>query len=119
MRRIAASLAVALVLAACGKSDPPAPSASAGASTGAGLAGVAADVAQAKKDAGTVNGRCPVQVDLLVVADADTVDFQDPVSGKTLKVGFCCDKCPVKFREDPEKYVARMRADPVRFGYAP
>jgi hypothetical protein len=111
MRRLALAFALPLLLAACGKKDAP--------SGGGTMSGSASDVAEAKAKAGTVNGRCPVLVDQLVDPEPRTVDYKDPVSGKTVKVGFCCEKCPPKFEKDPERYMKIMRADPANFGYAP
>ena len=76
------------------------------------------DVLAAKAAAGTVNGRCPVQVDELVDKDAPTRIYKDPTTGKELKVGFCCSKCPKSFDKDPAKYIELMRADPAKFGYS-
>ena len=107
-------LASACALGACGKGESPAPS-----SGGAASSGVAADVADAKKAAGTANGRCPVLIDQLVESDAPTIDYDDPVTKKKVKIGFCCEKCPPKFQAEPEKFMARMRAEPAKYGYAP
>jgi hypothetical protein len=117
MRTLAVTLSLLFVLSACGKKDDPAPSTAGGGGTTA--SGSASDVDVARQQAGTVNGRCPVQTDQLVVADADTVTYKDPQTGKDLKVGFCCDKCPKQFQAEPEKYMARMREDPAKFGYKP
>jgi hypothetical protein len=117
MRRLAVLASLVLVagaLAACGKDDPPA---TGGTAVGAGA--VAGDVAQAKQAASTSNGRCPVLPDQLVEADAPVVEYDDPVTKRKVRVGFCCDKCPVKFKAEPEKFMARMRAEPAKFGYAP
>jgi hypothetical protein len=93
------ALLAALLLAApfspgCGKKDP------------------AEALAAAAREAGTANGLCPVQ-ESLVVPGVRTVEYQ----GK--KVGFCCAPCPAKFEKDPEKYMAKVRADPARFGWTP
>src|SRR5687768_4166041 len=112
MRRLALALAFPLLLAACGKKEE-APSG------GGTVSGSASDVVEAKAKAGTNNGRCPVLVDQLVDPEAPTVSYQDPVSGKTVKVGFCCEKCPPKFDKEPERYMKIMRADAAKFAYAP
>lgn len=71
----------------------------------------------------------PAQSQLAVSASA--VDLHNtvcPVSGD--KVGtskltetyqgkvyhFCCDDCPAKFKEDPEKYAKAVAADPAKYG---
>jgi hypothetical protein len=99
-------------LAACGNSDQP--------RSGAGStskSSPATDVAAAKAAAGTANGRCPVEIDEMVEATAPTRTYKDPTTGREQKIGFCCDRCPKKFDKDPEQYMSRMRADPVKFGY--
>jgi YHS domain-containing protein len=102
----AAAAVIALTLCGCSK--------------GGGTKVASADeVAAAKQTAGTANGRCPVLTDELVEKDAPTRTYKDPVSGKDVKVGFCCTKCPKDFDKDPEKYMKRMRDDPARFAYSP
>ncbi len=113
-RTIAALLALSLGFAACNKSEESGSGGGSGAST-AGT--VAADVAAAKAAARTANGRCPVLVDRLVVADAETRTYTDPGTGRAQTIGFCCDKCPKDFDKDPAKYMKRMRDEPARFGY--
>jgi hypothetical protein len=83
-----ALLAVALGLAACGKEDLDA----------------------ARERAGTVNGLCPVQ-ELPVVPSVAVAEHQGQ------KIGFCCGPCRPKFLNDPETYLARMRADPKKYAY--
>lgn len=58
------------------------------------------------------NTLCPV-LDTPAITDdpAFTVDY------KGQKIAFCCMKCPPKFKADPEKYMAKMRADPAKYGY--
>jgi hypothetical protein len=117
-------IAGSLLLVACGDkgSDSKTSNTTPAAGTPAGAPGpkgaVGADVAKAKADAKTVNGRCPVQTGKLVEPE-DTLTYKDPVTGKDLLVGFCCGKCPTEFKKDPEKYMKVMRDDPTKFGYAP
>lgn len=66
----------------------------------------------ARSSCGTANGKCPV-MGKLVVAKGGTVTYQ----GQT--IGFCCPPCIAKFSKDPEKYMRRMRAEPVTYGYTP
>lgn len=60
----------------------------------------------------TANGRCPV-MGKLVVAKGGSVTYQGQ------RIGFCCPPCIAKFNKNPEKYMRRMRGEPVSFGYAP
>jgi hypothetical protein len=93
-RALALALLLAVGLAGCGRKDP------------------AEALAAAAREAGTANGLCPVQ-ESLVVPGVRTVEYQ----GR--KIGFCCAPCPAKFEKDPEKYMAKVRADPARFGWRP
>jgi len=70
-----------------------------------------ARLAAAAKEAGTVNGLCPV-MKKPVVKDPDLV-----YEYKGERIGFCCTPCRPKFAKDPEKFLSAMRADPERFGY--
>lgn len=66
-------------------------------------------VAAAAKEAGTVNGLCPIMKKPVVVGDSTEY--------KGEKFGFCCPGCSVQFLKDPERYVQAMSADAVRYGY--
>ena len=61
---------------------------------------------------GTANGKCPV-MGRLVVAKGRSVTYRGQV------IGFCCPPCIEKFNRDPEKFMRRMRAEPVAYGYSP
>jgi len=39
------------------------------------------------------------------------------VTYKGETIGFCCKGCDAKFKANPEKYMARMRSEPVVYGY--
>lgn len=100
MRRPLLALIVAVVvlspwLAACGRSnvDEFSPQA----------------VAAAAKQAGTVNGLCPIMKKPVIVGDS--TDY------KGEKIGFCCPGCSVQFLKDPERYMTAMKADAVRYGF--
>jgi YHS domain-containing protein/predicted small lipoprotein YifL len=92
---IVAAVLVSSLLAACGQKnvDEFSPQA----------------VAAAAKEAGTVNGLCPIMKKPVVVGD--TAEY------KGEKFGFCCPGCSVQFLKDPERYVTAMQADAVRYGY--
>lgn len=98
----AAALVVALApllsLAACGSSEPEAIT--------------PASLAKASAAVGSVNGLCPIML-RLVVPDGGSADY------KGQKIAFCCPGCSGKFRADPERYVAAMKADPAKYGYKP
>ena len=96
------ALVLGSLFSACSKEEPAAP-----AKAGSGSV-VASDVAAAKAEAGTANGRCPVQTELLVASDAATRTYKDPATGTEQKIGFCCEKCPKQFDKDPEKYMAKL-----------
>lgn len=68
-----------------------------------------AAVAAAAKTAGTVNGLCPIM--RKPVVQGDNTEY------KGERYGFCCPGCSVQFLKDPERYLAAMKADPVRYGY--
>lgn len=68
-----------------------------------------AAVAAAAKSAGTVNGLCPIM--RKPVVQGDNTEY------KGERYGFCCPGCSVQFLKDPERYLAAMKADPVRYGY--
>ena len=63
--------------------------------------------------------------------DASAVDLHNtvcPVSGDKVEDSkltetyqgkiyhFCCDDCPKKFKEDPDKYAKAVAADPAKYG---
>ena len=45
---------------------------------------------------------CPVSGEPVDKADSPHIDYEGQ------RIYFCCDKCPVKFKADPEKYFARI-----------
>ena len=66
-----------------------------------------------------------------VAVDASAVDLHNtvcPVSGDKVEDSkltetyqgkiyhFCCDDCPKKFKEDPDKYAKAVAADPAKYG---
>ena len=61
---------------------------------------------------GSVNGLCPV-MERLVTKEGGSADY------KGQKVAFCCAGCVGKFNENPEKWVAMMKANPTKYGYKP
>lgn len=71
-----------------------------------------AEMRVARTTHGTANGKCPV-MGKLVVAKGRSVTYQGQ------RIGFCCPPCIAKFNKDPEKYMRRMRAEPVSYGYTP
>lgn len=89
LRSALALLIAVLVLSGCGDS--------------------AADVAAARERAKTVNGICPVREELVVPRNFS--EYQG------LKIGFCCPPCKADFEEEPEEFMAKMRADRDKFGY--
>ena len=50
---------------------------------------------------------CPVSGEAIDKAKSPHVDYQGQ------RVYFCCDKCPVKFRSDPDKYFEKMASQGV------
>jgi len=66
-------------------------------------------VAAAAKEAGTVNGLCPIMKKPVIVGD--TAEY------KGEKYGFCCPGCSTQFLKEPERYVKAMQAEAVRYGY--
>lgn len=68
-----------------------------------------ASVAAAAKKAGTVNGLCPIMKKPVIVGDF--------VEHEGEKIGFCCPGCSTQFLREPAKYLAAMKADPVKYGY--
>lgn len=66
-------------------------------------------VAAAAKEAGTVNGLCPIMKKPVV--PGDTTEYQGE------RFGFCCPGCSTLFLKAPEKYLTAMKADPVRYGF--
>jgi YHS domain-containing protein len=99
MRRLLLTLLVAVclspLLAACGRTNTDEFSPQA--------------VAAAAKEAGTVNGLCPIMKKPVIVGD--TAEY------KGEKFGFCCPGCSTQFLKDPERYVKAMQAEAVRYGY--
>ena len=71
-----------------------------------------AQIRMARKNAGTANGVCPVMGKAVVPTGGS-------VTWKGEKIGFCCKGCDAKFNANPEKYMARLRSEPVVYGYAP
>lgn len=69
-----------------------------------------ANLAAAKRAAGTANGLCPV--------------MQRPVTkqgGRATymgeQIGFCCPGCIAKFQADPVRYMNAMRREPAKYAY--
>ena len=62
--------------------------------------------ADAKADASkpAINKMCAVE------GGDKAVDKDSWVMYKGMKIGFCCDDCKKEFNEDPEKYVAALKA---------
>jgi len=98
--RIAAFAVPALLLAslfvgACGSKAPKAD-----------------ELAAARKEAGSVNGLCPI-MENPVSPVGGFVDY------KGQRVAFCCKGCETDFSADPEKYMKLMRENPAKYGYKP
>jgi YHS domain-containing protein len=55
---------------------------------------------------GTPQTKCPVSGE--PISKTHYLDYQGQ------RIYFCCDKCPVKFKADPEKYFATLAADNVK-----
>ena len=73
------------------------------------LVGCGQSVVDARAEAGTVNGLCPVREEPVVAGSVIDYDGQ--------KIGFCCPPCSGDFRKDPETYLKKMRAERERFAY--
>lgn len=65
---------------------------------------------KAKAAVKSANGRCPV-MGKPVVAKGGSATY-----GKQ-RIAFCCPPCEVRFKQDPEKYMRLMRADPLAYAY--
>jgi len=50
---------------------------------------------------------CPVSGQAIDKAKSPHVDYQGQ------RIYFCCDKCPVKFKADPDKYFEKMASEGV------
>lgn len=70
------------------------------------------NMAKASASLGSANGLCPV-MERLVTADGGSTDY------KGQKIAFCCPACIGKFRSNPDRYIAAMKADPAKYGYKP
>lgn len=66
--------------------------------------------AEARVAAGTVNGLCPVR--------EEPVDSEFVLEHDGQRIGFCCPPCKGEFLKRPEFFLAKMRAERARFGYA-
>jgi YHS domain-containing protein len=86
---LVAGLALALGMTSCGKGETSAE--------------------EARAEAGTVNGLCPVREEPVVS------DFVLEHEGQV--IGFCCPPCKGEFLKRPEFFLTKMRADRGRFGY--
>lgn len=51
--------------------------------------------------------KCPVSGEAIDMAKSPHVDYQGQ------RIYFCCDKCPVKFKADPEKYFDQIAKDGI------
>ena len=69
------------------------------------------DLEAARREAGTINGLCPIQEQPVVPGNFAEYHGQ--------KVGFCCGPCKPKFLAEPEKYLGLMKADPKKYAYKP
>lgn len=65
--------------------------------------------AEARAEAGTMNGLCPVREEPVVSEFVLEHDRQ--------KIGFCCPPCRAEFLKKPKFFLAKMRAERERFGY--
>ena len=90
-----ALLLASLLVGACGSKAPKAD-----------------ELAAARKDANSVNGLCPIMENPV----SPTGGF---VMYKGARIAFCCPGCETDFNADPEKYMAKMRAEPAKYGYKP
>ena len=70
------------------------------------------NMAKAAAAVGSANGLCPV-MERLVTAEGGSADY------KGQKIAFCCPGCVGKFRDNPDKWIAIMKANPAKFGYKP
>jgi YHS domain-containing protein len=55
---------------------------------------------------GTPQTKCPVS--------GEPIDKNVHLDYQGQRIYFCCDKCPPKFKADPEKYFAKIAADNVK-----
>jgi hypothetical protein len=92
--RLAASVLLAAALGACGRPDPVTPQA----------------IAAAAREAGTVNGLCPMMRRL--VDPAYVLEWQG------VRIGVCCATCLVALREEPGRWLEVLRRDPKAYGLA-
>ena len=70
------------------------------------------ELATARKEAGSVNGLCPI-MENPVSPTGGHVDY------KGQRIAFCCPGCETDFNADPEKYMNLMKANPAKYGYKP
>ncbi len=64
----------------------------------------------AARDAGSVNGLCPI-MGRMVTPKGGSAVYQSE------KIAFCCPGCAKKFQADPTRYMDRMRLNPAKYGY--
>lgn len=65
---------------------------------------------EAKRSANSSNGRCPV-MGRAVTPTGGAATYQGQ------RIAFCCPPCAAKFKADPQRYMRRMRADPLAYAY--
>ena len=82
------------------------------AACGAETTTTAETMAKASAAVGSANGLCPV-MDRLVTPECGSAEYNGQ------KIAFCCPGCVGKFRENPEKWIALMKANPTKYGYKP
>jgi YHS domain-containing protein len=58
------------------------------------------------------NTVCPVSGD-----EVGKSDLTEVYNGKIYHL--CCDDCPKEFKSDPQKYAARVEANPTKYGVHP
>jgi hypothetical protein len=68
-------------------------------------------LAEAARAARSENGLCPIMDRL--------VDPAHVVEVGGARIGLCCPACEQTFRQDPERWLRALRADPGRYGYRP
>jgi len=69
------------------------------------------DPVAARKAAGSANGLCPV-MGRPVTVKGGSAEYRGE------RIAFCCPPCAAKFNADPTRYMAVLRADPVKYAYA-